>query len=144
MEPPCGKIVRNCSRREQTPIVYARQETRWGKKLLKKRPEEVLRRFQKRRPGEAALSVITYGELLYGAAKSKQPVLALERLRELVRLLPALALSEAAAELYGRARRTGRQRSDAWKQRFVDCGPRSCFRTNPGYEQRKEFDGYVH
>jgi len=72
--------------------------------IRQKRPEEVLRRFQKRRPGEAALSVITYGELLYGAAKSKQPVLVLERLRELVRLLPALALPEAAAELYGRAR----------------------------------------
>jgi hypothetical protein len=57
----------------------------------KKTPEEVLRRFQKLRPGEAALSVITYGELLYGAAKSEQPVLALGRLRELVHLPPALA-----------------------------------------------------
>src|SRR4029077_12889853 len=36
MEPPCGKIVRNCSRREQTPIGYARQETRGGKQLLQK------------------------------------------------------------------------------------------------------------
>jgi len=38
--------------------------------IRQKRPEEVLRRFRKLRPGEAALSVITYGELLYGAAKS--------------------------------------------------------------------------
>ncbi len=51
-----------------------------------------MRRFRKLRPGEAALSVITYGELLYGAAKSAQRVLALERLRELVTLLPALSL----------------------------------------------------
>jgi tRNA(fMet)-specific endonuclease VapC len=60
--------------------------------IRQKRPEEVLRRFRKLRPGEAALSVITYGELLYGAEKSAQWVLALERLRELVTLLPALSL----------------------------------------------------
>jgi tRNA(fMet)-specific endonuclease VapC len=72
--------------------------------LRQKRPEEVLRRFRKLRPGEAALSVITYGELLYGAAKSEQRVAALERLRELVHLLPALSLPEAAAEAYGSIR----------------------------------------
>jgi tRNA(fMet)-specific endonuclease VapC len=57
-----------------------------------------LRRFRKLRPGEAALSVITYGELLYGAAKSEQRVAALDRLRELVHFLPALSLPESAAE----------------------------------------------
>jgi tRNA(fMet)-specific endonuclease VapC len=66
--------------------------------IRQKRPEEVLRRFRKLRPGEAALSVITYGELLYGAAKSEQRVAALERLRELVHFLPALSLPESAAE----------------------------------------------
>ena len=72
--------------------------------IRQKRPEEVLRRFRKLRPGEAALSVITYGELLYGAAKSEQRVAALERLRELVHLLPALSLPESAAEAYGSIR----------------------------------------
>lgn len=72
--------------------------------IRQKRPEEVLRRFQKLRPGEAVLSVITYGELLYGAAKSEQRVAALERLRELVHWLPALSLPETAAEAYGRIR----------------------------------------
>ena len=74
--------------------IYIRQE----------RPQEVLRRFRKLRPGEAALSVITYGELLYGAAKSERRVAALERLRELVHLLPALPLPETAAEAYGAIR----------------------------------------
>ena len=69
--------------------------------IRQRRPEEVLRRFRKLRRGEAALSVITYGELLYGAAKSAQRAAALERLRELVELLPALALPETAAETYG-------------------------------------------
>ncbi len=65
------------------------------------RPLEVLQRFRKLRPGEATLSVITYGELLYGAAKSRQVETARERLRELTRLLPALPLPESAAETYG-------------------------------------------
>jgi tRNA(fMet)-specific endonuclease VapC len=68
------------------------------------RPEQVLRRFRKLRPGEAALSVITYGELLYGAAKSAQRAGALERLRELVQFLPSLPLPEIAAETYGTIR----------------------------------------
>lgn len=72
--------------------------------IRQKRPEEVLRRFRRLRLGEAALSVITYGELLDGAEKSVQRVAALEGLRELVRFLPALALPESAAESYGAIR----------------------------------------
>jgi tRNA(fMet)-specific endonuclease VapC len=72
--------------------------------IRQRRPDVVLRRFQKLRPGEAALSVITYGELLYGAAKSEQRRDALERLRELIHLLPALSLPEMAAEAYGKIR----------------------------------------
>ena len=72
--------------------------------IRRERPEEVLRRFRKLRPGEAVLSVITYGELLYGAVKSEQRVTAMEQLRELLILLPALALPETAAEAYGKIR----------------------------------------
>jgi tRNA(fMet)-specific endonuclease VapC len=72
--------------------------------IRQKRPEEVLRRFRKLQPGEAALSVITYGELLYGAAKSTHRQIAVERLQELIQLLPALPLPERAAETYGMIR----------------------------------------
>jgi len=72
--------------------------------IRQRRPEEVLRRFRKLRAGEAALSVITYGELLYGAAKSAQRAAALDRLRELLQFLPALPLPESAAESYGTIR----------------------------------------
>jgi len=72
--------------------------------IREKRPEEVLRRFRKLRAGEAALSAITFGELLYGANKSAQRAAALERLRELIHVLPALPLPEAAAEAYGTIR----------------------------------------
>jgi tRNA(fMet)-specific endonuclease VapC len=72
--------------------------------IRQKRPEAVLRRFRKLRPAEAALSVITYGELLYGAAKSNQRTTALARLRELVHVLPAISLPETAAQAYGTIR----------------------------------------
>jgi tRNA(fMet)-specific endonuclease VapC len=74
--------------------IYIRQE----------KPDAVLRRFRRLRPGEAALSVITYGELLYGVAKSAFRTAALERLRELVQWLPALPLPETAAKAYGTIR----------------------------------------
>jgi len=72
--------------------------------IRQRRPDEVLRRFSRLEPGEAAISVITYGELLYGAAKSLQRQVALVKLRELIHLMPALPLPEAAAETYGSIR----------------------------------------
>lgn len=74
--------------------IYIRQE----------KPEAVLRRFHKLRAGEAALSIITYGELFYGTAKSKQGLEAMESLRELLNWLPALPLPETAGESYGNIR----------------------------------------
>jgi tRNA(fMet)-specific endonuclease VapC len=71
--------------------------------IRQRRPQEVLRRFHRLRAGEVALSVITYGELLYRAAKSAHRSAAIERL-QLVRLLPALALPEGAGETYGSIR----------------------------------------
>jgi tRNA(fMet)-specific endonuclease VapC len=72
--------------------------------IRQNRPPEVLRRFQSLRPGEAVLSVITFGELRYGAAKSSQRAAALERLAELAGLLPVLPLPAAAADSYGAIR----------------------------------------
>jgi tRNA(fMet)-specific endonuclease VapC len=72
--------------------------------IRQKRPEDVMQRFLGLDPGEAVISVITFGELLFGAAKSAHRSAALERLRELVHLLPAMALPETAAETYGRIR----------------------------------------
>ena len=68
------------------------------------RPEAVYRHFSKLLPGEAAISVITYGELHYGAVKHPPKAAALNELRELLRLLPALPLPEGAAEAYGKIR----------------------------------------
>jgi tRNA(fMet)-specific endonuclease VapC len=104
--------------------------------IRQKRPEEVLRRFRELRPGEAGLSVITYGEPLCGAAKSKQRDLALERLHELIALMPALALPEEAAEAYGNdSRRAGIERRDDRKQRSVDRRACEGGGINLGHEQ---------
>ena len=75
-------------------VIYIRQ----------KHPEAVLRRFDRLRPGEAGISVIAYGELLYGAMKSLQRESGLQRLRDLSQVLPALPLPEKAAEAYGSIR----------------------------------------
>ena len=72
--------------------------------IRRKKPEEVLRRFRTLRPGGAVLSVITFGELVYGAMKSVQRSAALERLQELAHLLPVLGMPEAAAETYATIR----------------------------------------
>ena len=72
--------------------------------IRQRRPPEVLARFEKLKGGEAALSVITYGELLYGAAKSQHREVALARLTDLVSFLPVLGMPESAAHEYGQIR----------------------------------------
>ena len=72
--------------------------------IRQKRPPEVLSRFEKLKAGEAVLSVVTFGELWYGAAKSSQRKIALERLQGLISFLPVLPLPETAAKEYGEIR----------------------------------------
>ena len=50
--------------------------------IRKKKPERVLERFHKVDSGEVAISVITYGELLYGANKSGQSARSLATVQE--------------------------------------------------------------
>jgi len=69
-----------------------------------KRSPELLERFRKLQPGDASLSVITYGELLYGAEKSQHRVRAIEYLEHIVSLLPVISLPEDAAATYGQIR----------------------------------------
>jgi len=72
--------------------------------IRRKKPEDVLRRFRLLKHGEAALSVITFGELIYGAEKSAQRAVALELLRELADVLPVLGLPTTTSETYGTMR----------------------------------------
>ena len=72
--------------------------------IRRTKPEQVLRRFTSLRQGQAVLSVITFGELIYAAEKSLHRREALKQLQELAELLPVMALPEGAAETYGRMR----------------------------------------
>ncbi len=74
--------------------------------IAKRRPPEVLARFEGLQPGEAALSVITYGELRLGAEKSMSRTAALERLERLTEWVPVLSLPQDAAVHYGIIRAT--------------------------------------
>jgi tRNA(fMet)-specific endonuclease VapC len=72
--------------------------------LRQNRPPEVTVRFRRMQHGDIAISVITYGELLYGAERSQQRTRALESLARLVSLLSVLPLPEEAAAAYGEIR----------------------------------------
>lgn len=65
------------------------------------RPAKILTRFEKLSTGEAAISVVTYGELAYGAAKSVQPERAALGLERVIAQLPVLPLPVEAGRTYG-------------------------------------------
>jgi tRNA(fMet)-specific endonuclease VapC len=72
--------------------------------VRQKRSASLLQRFHALHPGEAAVSVITYGELLYGAIKRGQMATEREKWRELVHLLPVFPLPVETSEKYGAIR----------------------------------------
>lgn len=72
--------------------------------LQTKRSPGVVRRTNMLLPGEAVMSVVTFGELFYGMSKSLRADETVERLSALCRAIPVLPLPEIAAETYGRTR----------------------------------------
>ncbi len=72
--------------------------------IQRERPEKVLTRFRRLKPGDAAISVVTWGELLYGAEKSKQRKIVLQLLTEFKSFVPVLAIPENTGETYGAIR----------------------------------------
>jgi tRNA(fMet)-specific endonuclease VapC len=72
--------------------------------IRRQRPPGVLARFQRLKPGEAVLSVITYGELAYGVEKSQSREQASGQLTELAGLLSVMELPPQAGEFYGAMR----------------------------------------
>ena len=72
--------------------------------IQREKPAEVLARFQELKPGDAAISVITWGELQYGAEKSQQRPKVMELLEEFRSLVPVLPMPENAGQAYGAIR----------------------------------------
>ena len=72
--------------------------------IAKQRPTSVLERFETLEVGTVAMSIITYGELMYGAEKSQHSKKSMGALEELARLIPPLPLSLEVGKHYARIR----------------------------------------
>jgi tRNA(fMet)-specific endonuclease VapC len=72
----------------------------------------VVARFDVLKFGETAISVVTWGELIYGAEKSRHPAKSFAGLDELAVLVPVLALPEEAGRIYGVIRAEMEKRGD--------------------------------
>ena len=74
--------------------------------IAKHHPPEVLSKYESLQVGDVAMSLITYGELHFGAEKSQQPDLAHTKLNQLAELINVLPLSHSVANCYGSIRST--------------------------------------
>lgn len=72
--------------------------------IAKHKPAHILARFNRMHSGEAGMSVVTYLELMYGAAKSRHVQANLAIIEQLVELIPVQALDMAAGTRYGQLR----------------------------------------
>lgn len=72
--------------------------------IARQQPPKVKARFDRVKPGELVMSVITYGELYYGASKSRQASTAFSQLQLFVRDVPVLPVDLAAGKVYGELR----------------------------------------
>ncbi len=72
--------------------------------IIKKKPEEVLKRFSKLKPGDVAISAISVAELYYGVAKSSKPNENTIALQEFLQPLVTLDFNSDDAVVYGKIR----------------------------------------
>jgi tRNA(fMet)-specific endonuclease VapC len=88
--------------------------------IARDRPVEVVARFEKLQPGDVAMSIVTYGELCYGARKSRYRSENLNVLNELISIIPVIPLNAGVGDHYGEVRalleRSGRLigNNDLW------------------------------
>lgn len=68
--------------------------------IAKQRPLEVYQRLSELSVGDVGMSLITFGELRFGAQKSQHQEIALEKLNQLVRYIPVILPTEETAEKY--------------------------------------------
>jgi len=72
--------------------------------IAKKRPPEVYRRLSELSVGDVGMSLITFGELRFGAEKSQHQKAALEKLSRLTDYIPVIEPTAQTAEKYGMIR----------------------------------------
>ncbi|MDD2723779.1 MAG: type II toxin-antitoxin system VapC family toxin [Methylovulum sp.] len=69
--------------------------------ISKKRPLEVYQRLSELSVGDVGMSLVTFGELRFGAEKSQHREVALEKLEQLGRYIPVIMPTQETAEQYG-------------------------------------------
>jgi tRNA(fMet)-specific endonuclease VapC len=72
--------------------------------IRRRHPPEVFARFRQLTVGEAAVSVVTYGELLYGVEQGPAPSRGFKELEEFTTWVHVLSLPSEAARAYGAIR----------------------------------------
>lgn len=72
--------------------------------IAKQKPLSVFKKFEQVPANTMGMSIITYGELIYGAQKSHHPKKAISVLEELITLIPSLPMPVQAASYYGEIR----------------------------------------
>ena len=72
--------------------------------IIKQQPPSVLQKFEQMKIGDLAMSLVTYGELEYGALRSQNPTKAMQVLEELACYIPVLDMPQAVAKTYAQIR----------------------------------------
>lgn len=72
--------------------------------LTKQQHPALIQRFKTLAENEVAMSVITYGELQFGAQKSQQRQLVLDALEKLSLAIPVIEMHQNTSEHYGEIR----------------------------------------
>jgi tRNA(fMet)-specific endonuclease VapC len=74
--------------------------------IRRQRPARVREKLDRLGPGEAVLSIISYGELRYGVEKSNARAQALHQIEEFISVVEVAPLPAEAAAVYGVIRAT--------------------------------------
>ena len=72
--------------------------------IAKHKPRHILTRFNRMHSGDVGMSVVTYLELIYGAAKSRHVQANLATIEQLAQLIPVQALDTDTGTHYGKLR----------------------------------------
>lgn len=79
--------------------------------ISKRRPQQVLARFQNAQQGDVVMSAITYGELYFGAMNSSFPQ-TMTNLKTFASGVPVISLDEPVSKRYGELRAYLQQRGE--------------------------------
>ncbi|SFR50875.1 type II toxin-antitoxin system VapC family toxin [Thiomicrospira sp. ALE5] len=72
--------------------------------IIKNKPASVRAKFEQMQIGDVAMSMITFGELEYGALRSQNAIRQLQIIDDLSRYIPVLAMQQEVAKTYAEIR----------------------------------------